>query len=206
MNKRTPENWSSTLQKVGVSSIAALVWSDIFSEFFQGEVFSAGDKELPDFLSQIIHETRRLKALEEDLNYSRKRMMEVWKSRFPTLASTIGFSYNPKALAEKVYGGRYGNKSVGDGWKYRGSGLIHLTFLDNYEFTGRKLKLPLLTNPELLRVPSMVNLKVAHAWWEGKVPDTVMGDTKKVRQAVNGGTIGLDDTSSLYSQLKGLLL
>lgn len=205
LKNRTPEHWIEILRKVGVAPIVAGVWSQAFSDFFTGPVFSSGDHELPDFLSQILHESGNLAKLEENLSYSPKRMTEVWPTRFPTIDSTVGYSFNPRALANKVYGGRYGNKDADDGWKYRGSGPIQLTFYDNYLFVERKLGLPLTSRPELLRVPGPAVLKVSHAWWEGKVPDSVIGNPRLVRKAVNGGTLGLPATTALYNQLKGLL-
>ena len=79
----------------------------------------------------------RFVPIEENLHYSKaSRLMDVWPSRFPDVASTKGYVNNPEQLANKVYGGRMGNVSAGDGWKYRGRGLSQITGRDNYRKFG----------------------------------------------------------------------
>ncbi|WP_165247683.1 fibronectin type III domain-containing protein [Paludisphaera soli] len=97
-----------------------------------GEFGIVTHKRQAAFLAQVRLETKSLEAMTEDLDYKAKRLTEVWPKRFPTLASTQGFAHNPPALAEEVYGGRYGNDAAGDGWRYIGRGFIHLTFKSNY--------------------------------------------------------------------------
>jgi putative chitinase len=90
-------------------------------------------------LATAHHETGgRFQPIEENLIYSPKRLTQVWPKRFPTLASTSGFANNPKALAEKVYGGRkdLGNTQAGDGWAFRGRGLAQITGRANYAKFG----------------------------------------------------------------------
>ncbi len=83
------------------------------------------------------HETgARFEPIEENLNYSAKRLTQVWPSRFPTTGSAAPYANNPEKLANKVYGGRYGNDQPGDGWRYRGRGLVQITFKDNYDKYG----------------------------------------------------------------------
>jgi len=80
------------------------------------------------------HETgARFAPVEENLNYSAKRLMQVWPSRFPSLAAANPYANNPERLANSVYGGRLGNTSSGDGWRYRGRGLVQITGKANYE-------------------------------------------------------------------------
>ncbi len=79
------------------------------------------------FMAQILHESGAFTILDENMNYTAKRMMQVWPSRFKTLASAQPFANNPEKLANKVYGGRMGNVDPGDGWKYHGRGLLQLT-------------------------------------------------------------------------------
>lgn len=79
------------------------------------------------------HETGdRFAPVEENLNYSAKRLTEVWPSRFPSIASATPYANNPQKLANKVYGGRLGNTGPDDGWRYRGRGLVQITGRDNY--------------------------------------------------------------------------
>ncbi|MBV9247503.1 MAG: protease, partial [Methylobacteriaceae bacterium] len=79
------------------------------------------------FLAQVAEETGGLRVLEEDLDYSAMRLMQVWPARFPTLATAEPYAHNPRRLADRVYGGRMGNTGPDDGWKYRGRGLLQTT-------------------------------------------------------------------------------
>ncbi len=84
-------------------------------------------------LAEAYHETGgAMRPVEEDLNYSAKRLMQVWPARFPTLASAEPYANNPRALANRVYGGRLGNVGADHGWLYRGRGLAQITGRANY--------------------------------------------------------------------------
>lgn len=187
-------NWESILIHCGVASAVASEWSPIFSAEIDDGAFSAGMKtELPDFLGNILHESLMLERLEENLYYTRpERLMQVWPRRFPTLAFAQQFVRNPRKLANHVYGNRLGNIN-GDGWSYRGSGLIMVTGRDNFALIEETTWLPVIDNPDLLRQADTA-LRVALAWWEARLPDVAMGDRVRVRRAVNGGDIGLRDT------------
>ena len=65
------------------------------------------------FLAQIGHESGQLTRLTENLNYSAKRLMQVWPKRFPSLERAHGYEKNPQKLANLVYAGRLGNGGEG---------------------------------------------------------------------------------------------
>lgn len=105
-----------------------------------------GQKD-PRWLAYILatahHETgARFAPIEENLNYSAKRLMQVWPKRFPSLAAANPYANNPERLANSVYGGRLGNDEPGDGFRYRGRGFVQITGKDNYAKYG------LAYNPE----------------------------------------------------------
>lgn len=105
------------------------------------------------FLANVFHETGNLASLEEGLNYSAKRLTEVWPSRFPTLAVAQQYAGNPQKLANRVYADRMGNgpEASGDGWEHRGSGGIQLTGKDNQYKYALEADKDLLTIGEYLR-------------------------------------------------------
>ena len=201
MQKVSENKWKEVLRSCGVLPQVAEDWALCFSEFFDGSLFSAGDKELVPFLANIIHESQRLSKYEESLYYTAERMVKVWPTRFPTVESAKPYEKNPRMLAGRVYGNRLGNKTLNDSWEFRGSGLIMITGRDNFEFIEKQIHLPVSTQPDLLRHPGPTALAAALAWWEGKVPDSVIGDTARTRAKVNGGDIGLVDVTSLTSTL-----
>lgn len=204
--KRSTSQWLSVLLHCGVRVQVASTWAPIFAEVLDEHTFSKGEDELPDFLSQILHESDLLEDLEEDLDYRTPgRLMAVWPRRFFSLADERPFLRNPEALANKVYGGRMGNTRPGWGWRYRGSGLIQITGADNYRAVQAATGVPVFEQPELLRQATAEALRVVVAWWEGNVPDVFMGNVHKVTRAVNGGTNGLQDRIALADKASEVL-
>lgn len=194
-------NWLEILIKCGVRATTAARWAPVFAEAIKPGTFSAGNAELDDFIGQVLHESRRLERLVEDLRYSATRLCEVWPARFPTIAAAAPFAHNPEALANKVYGGRLGNVRPGDGWLYRGRGLVQVTGRANYAAVGKALGLPLEQQPELLETPR-VALLASIAWWERNVPDAFANNPAKVTKAVNGGTAGLAERVALTNKAR----
>lgn len=85
----------------------------------------------------------------ENMNYtSAKRLTEIFPSFFKTEEDAKPYVKQPEKLANKVYGGRYGNNNDGDGWKYRGSAYNGITFKDNYKKYGKMIGVNLVENPD----------------------------------------------------------
>lgn len=140
------------------------------------------------FMAQVAVETAGLTRLDENLNYSATRLMQVWPRRFPTRSSAAPYANNPQALANKTYGGRLGNRLPNDGWTYRGSGLFDTTGRDNYRAAGHE------SDPETLRQPVGALLSALQYWTShnlNKLAD--VNNIAGIRQAVQGATLGLDD-------------
>lgn len=106
-------------------------------------------KDLAGVLAQIKAETGDFSSKEEDLNYSPKRLLEVFPRYFKNLQDAKNVAnQGPKAIADRVYGGRMGN-APDEGYKYRGRGLIQLTGKDNYKTYGDMIGVDLVNNPDL---------------------------------------------------------
>lgn len=204
--KRSAADWNGVLIRLGVKPTVAAKWSTVFAEVIGPGTFSLGDSELDDFLGQVLHESARLERLEEGLYYKTPgRLMAIWPSRFKSLADERPYLCSPEALANKVYGGRMGNVNPGDGWRNRGSGLIQITGADNLRAVQKATGISVYDSPELLRRATPEALRVCIAWWEGFVPDSIMGNGTLVRKKVNGGTIGLADTMALTDEAREAL-
>ena len=82
------------------------------------------------FLAQIGHESGQMRNLVENLNYSAEALIKTWPTRF-TAENAGAYARNPEKIANKVYGGRMGNgpEASGDGWRYRGRGLLQVLSL-----------------------------------------------------------------------------
>jgi len=202
--KRIAPEWYAILVGCQVKPAVATAWAGVFADVVKAGTFSKGDDELDDFLGQVIHESAGLTRFVEGLNYSAERLCEVWPGRFPTLAAARAYAHNPEALANRVYAGRMGNTAPGDGWKYRGRGPIQLTGRDNYIIVGDLVGQDLVVMPELMEQPHYA-LEATIAWWEDRLPDSIIGDPEKVTRRVNGGLIGLADRTHL-TELAGRAL
>ena len=94
------------------------------------------------FLSQIAQESGELRFVEENLRYSATRLMQVFPKYFRTSAASHAAAFNPEAIANIVYANRIGNGDTasGDGYRFRGRGLIQLTGRANYAAYVRHLQ------------------------------------------------------------------
>jgi len=201
---RTAHDWYDILIACQVKPHVAAEWSEVFADVVKPDSFSAGDEDLSAFLGQILHESDGLTRLEENLSYSAERLTVVWPNRFPTKADAQPYARNPEALANRVYGGRMGNTDPVDGWKYRGRGPLQVTGRDNYRSVGGIVGQDLETMPELLEQPRFA-LEAAIAWWEDKIPDSLIGDIEKTTRRVNGGTFGLAHREDLTDKAREAL-
>ena len=155
---------------------------------------------LPMFLAQLAHESALFERMVENLNYtSAKQIRRTWPKRFANNSAAVAFVRKPERLANYVCANRLGNGDAasGDGWKYRGRGLIQITGKDNYRDAGEALGLPLLEEPELLEEP--VRAADAAGWfWKSHGLNRFASNINDCTRAINGGLNGLPDRMRLY--------
>ena len=142
------------------------------------------------FIANCAHESN-FQPKSENLNYTAKRLTQVWPSRFPTLAAAAAYASNPEKLANKVYSGRMGNTMPGDGWKFRGRAAPQLTGREAYRKVGQLVNMPFEDDPELVNTVNG-GIAAAAGFWIWKGLGKLTG-TKPIRYAWNGGYNGLDD-------------
>jgi putative chitinase len=166
---------------------------------------------LAHFLAQCGHESGGFRLTKENLNYSAKGLMGIFKKYFPTEALAKSYERQPAKIANKVYGGRMGNgpEASGEGAKYCGRGYIQLTGKDNYIAFGKSIGVDMTVNPDL--VSSQYALLSA-AWFFSKNGLHKMADegstdavVTKITKRVNGGTIGLADRIKHFKEYYHLL-
>ena len=175
--------------KIGLEWVKPL--NDTFTRFV-----IASPMQQAAFIGQCYHESGGFKQLKEGLSYSAERLTKVWPKRFPTIESAQPYARNEKALANKVYAGRMGNRdeSSGDGARFCGRGLVQLTGSDGYYHAGKALGVDLWANPELVQTPEYAALTAGWFWNTHKCNEAAaVGDWVKLTKIINGGTVGLED-------------
>lgn len=167
-------------------------------------------KRQAQFLAQVGHESGGFKRLVENLNYDAAGLARVWPGRFSSgtgpneLAREI--AREPEKIANAAYGLRMGNNAQGDGWMYRGRGLIQLTGKANYQSAATALGYDLVTSPDLVAKPQIAALTAAWFWQKNGLNQLAdSGDTRAVTRRINGGTTGLDDRLARYARAAKVL-
>ena len=163
------------------------------------------------FLAQCAHESGNFSVKQENLNYSAKRLQEVFGKYFTTHAKALLYERKAVKIASLVYGNRMGNgdeQSV-EGYKYRGRGYVQLTGKNNYLLFDKSLnesglEVDIMGNPDLVATTYPL---ISAAWFFNKnnlneIAD--LGGTKeiitRVTKKVNGGTHGLDSRISYFNK------
>lgn len=169
---------------------------------------SENDKRIAMFIAQVAHESMGFRRVVEVLNMTAKRISQVWPNRFPNEAAAEPYANNPEKLANNVYANRMGNgpESSGDGFKYRGRGLIQITGKSNYmEFAKSCGK----TLEEVISYLETDEGACESAGWYWNMrnlnPLADAEDILAVTKKINGGTTGLQDRTMLFKDITNRL-
>lgn len=152
------------------------------------------------FIAQTAHESLNFTVLEENLYYKAETLDKIFPKYFVKAGrKAADYAKQPEKIANIVYGGRMGNTQPGDGYLFRGRGVIQLTGRDNYTNFGKTL------NKSAEEVAVYVTSKegaIESACWYwnsrniNKAADA--GDIVAMTKLINGGTIGLEDRKKHY--------
>lgn len=159
------------------------------------------------FLAQVGHESDSFRQTVENLNYGLTGLRRTFPKYFPTDELASYYERQPEKIANHVYANRMGNgnEESGDGWKYRGRGLIQLTGKKNITqfsmayFGNDKL----LLEPELLKEPELASMSAAWFWFNRGL--NALADEEKFTEItirINGGLNGLDDRIARWELIK----
>ena len=168
------------------------------------------------FLAQTGHESGQFNRLVESLNYKTAlRLMKVWPRRFPTEASAIPYAGNEGKLANFVYANRLGNGdgASGDGFKFRGRGIIQITGRSNYAAVGQEIHLNLVEEPDRLLTQASAALAAAWFWnsrglnalADDKTDDNDLEDFTEITRRINGGTTGIKERLLAFNAVEASL-
>jgi putative chitinase len=170
-------------------------WVDALNETFSRFNITTNNQKAM-FIGQCSHESGNFRLLQENLNYKAATLMKLWPKRFPTLEVANQYAGNARAIANKVYADRMGNRdeASGDGYRFRGKGLVQLTGHSNHFHAGKALGVDFVMQPDLVATPKYAALTAGWFWETHKLnPPADALDYTKVTKIINGGTIGLDD-------------
>lgn len=211
-------NLNDFQRAAGITQQRAQQWLDplnaAMSEFFiNTPLRQAG------FIAQLGHESLRFTRVVESLYYrDAERLAMIFRSDFDLnknrkiepseLALAQQFVGRPEATANFVYANQGGNgsESSGDGWRYRGRGLIQVTLKNNYRACGQALGLDLLNNPDLLLDPVNAARSAAWYWYQhGCNAPADAANVVEVTRKINPALVGLDDRAALFEKARRAL-
>ncbi|HHM5526252.1 TPA: glycoside hydrolase family 19 protein [Pseudomonas aeruginosa] len=165
------------------------------------------------FLAQVGHESSQLTRLVENLNYSAQGLAATWPGRYlgpdgQPNALALRLARNPQAIADNTYATRNGNgdEAFGDGWRFRGRGLLQITGRANYRLVGEALGEPLEAEPWRLEQP-VPAARSAAWWWAGHGLNELAdrGEFAAITRRINGGLNGQAERLALWQRARAVL-
>lgn len=199
----TPEK---LIECLGCVPEKAAQWADPLTQAMECYQITSPARQAA-FLATIGHESGIFTCLEENLNYGAKGLLATFPTHFSTAQADL-YARKPEKIANHAYELRMGNgaESTGDGWKYRGRGLIQLTGRESYAACGSALGLDLIGCPE--RLLEEVPAAMSAGWeWDSKRCNGAAdaGDFQRVTKLINGGLNGYEARCTLWAKAKTAL-
>ena len=154
------------------------------------------------FIAQCGHESGGFRVLSENLNYSAKALNTIFPKYFRRAGRDANaYHRQPEKIANVIYANRMdnGDSDSGDGWRFRGGGILQLTGRYNYTEFGKAVDKTPEEAVDYVRTKAGA-LDSACWFWDtnniNKYCDNqdIVGMTKRI----NGGTIGLEDRKKHY--------
>jgi putative chitinase len=150
------------------------------------------------FLAQCSHESGGFRRLTENLNYSVEGLKKIFPKYFRD-KNPEDYARKPEKIANLVYANRMGNgdENSGEGWKYRGRGIIQITGKNNYQKCLKDLE---VSDPEFLGTIEGAVLSAIWFWESNSLYKE--HDITIITKRVNGGINGLNDRKEHYNKIK----
>jgi len=154
------------------------------------------------FFAQCGHESNNFRVIKENLNYSAKALDAIFPKYFKRAGRDAQeYHRQPEKIANVIYANRMnnGDTASGDGWKFRGRGIIQLTGRYNYTEFAKSINTGLRATVGYLETKKGA-LESACWYWEtnGLNRYADKQDIKGATKRINGGYIGLEDRKKHY--------
>lgn len=166
------------------------------------------ENRIAGFLGQCAWESNSFTVLRENLNYSKAGLLATFGKYFNEGLAEI-YQRHPEQIANRVYANRMSNGSdlSGDGWKYRGRGVIQLTGKYNYSLFAEWSKLDVVNKPEILETDKHAALLSAVWFWHvnGLNSFCDKADWVGLTRRINGGTHGLRGRINKTNRIKSCM-
>lgn len=169
------------------------------------------------FMAQAMAETGAFKVLRESMSYSVPRMLEIFgvgkHSARVTAAEAPGLAHNERALSERVYGlgnprkaHELGNTEPGDGFLFRGNGVLQTTGRGAHKRMGQAFGLDFEANPELVTAPEHALKPALKEWSDNNLNHFAdQNDIRTITKRINGGFNGFEERKSFFAKLRSRL-
>ena len=154
------------------------------------------------WIAQVAHESGGLRYVSENLNYSAQALLAVFGKYFDA-SEADSYARQPMQIANRVYANRMGNgdEVSGDGWRYRGAGLIQLTGKNNQHAAADYFGIPHDGIGDWLRTPEGAARSAGWFWATNKLGRfSDAGDFRGLTRAINGGYHGYEDRLKYYGR------
>ena len=179
---------------------------------------------LAHFLAQVLHESGALEIDWENMSYSSRRLLQIFGVGRHSAAITQGeaqaLAHRPEAIAERVYGlgnphkaRELGNTESGDGFCYRGGGLLQTTGRANYRRMGQKCGVDFEGQPDLVLAAEHALKPALCEWTEARLNAFAdCDDILSISRAINLGNPrvprrpnGMEDRVAWYARVRQLI-
>lgn len=149
------------------------------------------------FIAQCGHESRNFAILTENLNYSAAALNRIFPKYFVRAGKDAkDYHRQPERIANVIYANRMGNgdETSGDGWKYRGGGILQLTGCNNYTAFSKEMDITVDDSVNYVRTKKGALDSACWFWDTNNInrycdEQDILGMSKRI----NGGTIGYQD-------------
>ncbi len=165
------------------------------------------------FMAQAMAETGGFKVLRESMFYNVPQMLIIFgvghHSAKVTASEAPSLAHDEHRLAERVYGAgnpskahELGNTEPGDGFRYRGNGVLQMTGRKAHRLAGQANGLDFEGNPDLATLPENALKPALKEWADGNLNHFAdQNDIRTITLRINGGLNGFEARKTFFAEL-----